>query len=165
MTLVASALTLLTFHMTKLPIVRSGDRKAMLVATLCFVHCVAGPVLLSIAGCSSLAAASESFEPVFVVSSAVLGSATLIPAYRRKHRRCSCLLLFICGLFCLVVLRHLDGMIVPDAVLAGVGACLIVGAHAMNLKFLKSCECCRPEPARQTVKQPVRPWPKRTAGG
>jgi len=151
--------------MTKLPIVRSGDRKAMLVATLCFIHCVAGPVLLSFAGYSSLVAASESFEPAFVVSSALLGSATLIPAYRRKHRRCSCLVLFICGIFCLAVLRHLDGMIVPDAVLAGAGACLIIGAHALNLKFLRSCECCRTEPARQMVKQPVLPWPKRTAGG
>ena len=107
--------------MTKLPIVRSGDRKAMLVATLCFIHCVAGPVLLSIAGLSSLVAASESFEPAFVASSALLGLATLIPAYRRKHRRCSCLVLFICGIFCLAVLRHLDGIIVPDAVLAGAG--------------------------------------------
>ena len=88
--------------MTKLPIFRSGDRKAMLVATLCFIHCVAGPVLLTFAGFSSLTAASESFEPVFLISSALLGSATLIPAYRRKHRRCSCLVLFICGLFCLV---------------------------------------------------------------
>lgn len=131
--------------------VRSGDRKAMLVATLCFIHCVAGPVLLSFAGFSSLIGVSEKIEPVFVLSSIVLGSAILIPAYRRKHRRCSCLVLFICGLVCLVVLRRLHWMILPDAMLAGAGAALIIGAHALNVKFSRDCECCRGESAQQTA--------------
>ena len=93
--LVASALTLLIFHMTKLPLSRAATAREMLVATRCFVPCVAGPVLLWIPGHSSLVTASEAIDPVFVVSSALLGSATLIPAYCKKHRRCSCLVLFI----------------------------------------------------------------------
>jgi hypothetical protein len=119
----------------------------MLVATLCFIHCVAGPVLLSFAGFSSLIGVSEKIEPVFVLSSVVLGTATLIPGYRKKHRRFSCLALFVCGLLCLVVLRRLDWMVVPDGILAGVGAVLIIGAHALNLKFSRQCECCKTQPS------------------
>jgi hypothetical protein len=90
---------------------------------------------------------SEKIEPVFILSSVILGSAILIPGYRRKHRRCSCLALFVGGLFCLVVLRRLDWMPVPDAALTGIGAGLIIGAHALNRKFLKQCECCKDQPS------------------
>jgi MerC mercury resistance protein len=128
---------------------RSGDRKAMLLATLCFIHCVAGPVLLSFAGYSSLIAASERFEPVLLLSSLILGSAVLIPAYRRKHRRCSCLALFFSGLLCLVVFRRLHWMMIPDAILTGIGVVLIIGAHALNMKFSRQCECCEPGHSRE----------------
>src|SRR5205823_10581767 len=85
---------------------RSGDRKGILLAILCFVHCVAGPLLLSVAGFASLVNVSEALEPVFTVSSLVFGMAALVPAYRKKHRQIICLALFLGGLFCLVVLRH-----------------------------------------------------------
>jgi peptidoglycan/LPS O-acetylase OafA/YrhL len=124
----------------------SGDRRAMLLACVCFIHCVAGPVLLSFAGYSSLIAVSEKFEPLLVLSSVILGSAVLIPAYRRKHRRCSCLAIFLCGLLCLVVLRHRHGMMIPDAILTGIGVVLIIGAHALNLKFSRQCKCCEVQP-------------------
>lgn len=127
--------------------VPSGDRKAMLVATLCFIHCAVGPMLLSLAGFSSLVGASEKVETVFVVSSVVLGGATLIPGYRRKHRRCACLALFVGGLLCLVIFRRLHGIMVPDTILTGVGAGLIIGAHVLNLKFSRRCECCKSQPS------------------
>jgi len=139
--------------MTKFPPIPSGDRKAMLVATLCFTHCVAGPVLLTFAGFSSLIGVSEKIEPLFVLSSVVLGTATLVPAYRKKHRRFSCLGLFVCGIVCLVVLRRLHWMMIPEAILTSIGAVLITGAHALNLKFSKQCECCKAQPSK------VRPDP------
>ena len=120
------------------------DRKGMLVAILCFVHCVAGPLLLSVAGFTSLIGVSERLEPVFLAPSLVLGMATLVPAYRRKHRRFTCLALFLCGLFCLFVLRHIRWPIVPEAVMTAVGAALIVSAHALNLKLVRRCQCCEP---------------------
>jgi hypothetical protein len=126
----------------------TADRKAMLVATLCFVHCVAGPVLLTFAGFSSFIGLSERFEPLFILSSVVLGAAILIPAYRKRHRRCSCLALFVCGVLCMAVLRRFEWMPIPDAILTGVGACLIIGAHALNMKFLRQCECCHTQQSR-----------------
>jgi hypothetical protein len=126
------------------PAVLSGDRKGILIAALCLIHCVAAPVLLSFAGFASLLGVSEKMEPVFVLSSIAIGTATLIPGYRHKHGRFSCLALFFCGLLFLVVLRHLRWLVVPETILGGFGAALIVGAHALNLKFSKQCECCRP---------------------
>jgi hypothetical protein len=121
----------------------SGDGKGMLVTSLCFVHCVAGPVLLSIAGFSSLIGLSEKIEPVFLISSITFGALTLVPAYRKQHRRRSCLTLFSCGILCLLIRRYgrLDS--IGEMVMVGLGATLIIGAHALNLKFSKQCRCCQ----------------------
>ncbi len=124
--------------------VLSGDRKGMLVAALCFIHCVAGPILLSIAGFSSLIGASEKVEPVFLFSSITVGAATLVPAYRKKHRRISCLALFFCGIFCLAVRRYMEWTSRAEWIFVGLGAVFIIGAHALNLKYVKHCQCCDP---------------------
>jgi hypothetical protein len=122
--------------------VRNNDRKAILVAAACLVHCVAGPLLLSFAGFASLVGLSERIEPLFVLTSIALGSATLIPAYRKKHGRISCLAMFVGGLLCLLVIRRIHGTILPEMIAAGIGAGLIMGAHALNLKFSRRCSCC-----------------------
>jgi hypothetical protein len=114
----------------------------MLIATLCFVHCVAGPLLLTFAGIASLISLSEKIEPVFVLSSAALGAATLVPAYRKKHGRLSCLALFAGGLLCLLVRRRIEFGVFQEGITTAVGAALIVGAHALNLRFSKRCLCC-----------------------
>jgi MerC mercury resistance protein len=119
-----------------------GDWKGILLASLCFIHCVAGPVLLSFAGFASVIGVSEKMEPLFVLPSIAIGTATLVPGYRHRHRRFSCLALFFCGILFLVVLRRLEWLVVPETVLAGIGAALIAGAHALNLKFSRQCECC-----------------------
>jgi hypothetical protein len=93
-------------------------------------------------------------EPLLVLSSVILGSAVLIPAYRKKHRRCSCLALFVCGLLCLIVFRRLDWMMIPDAILTGLGVALIIGAHALNMKFSQQCECCEPKTFREADRAP-----------
>jgi hypothetical protein len=122
--------------------VLSGDRNGIVIAVLCFVHCVAGPALLAFSGFSSLVGVSEKAEPVFLLASTAIGTATLLPGYRRKHGRISCLSLYVGGLMFLLVLRHLDWLIVPEAVLTAVGAALIASAHALNLKFSRECRCC-----------------------
>jgi MerC mercury resistance protein len=134
------------------PSALTSDRKGILVATLCFVHCVAGPVLLSFAGFASLIGVSEKLEPLFVLSSVAIGTATLIPGYRHKHRRFSCLALFFCGILCLAVLRRFEWLAVPEWTIAAIGAGLIAGAHVLNLRFSKQCECCK---SRAACAQPI----------
>jgi hypothetical protein len=125
----------------------NSDRKAILVAGACFVHCVAGPLLLSFAGFASLIGISEKVEPLFLLTSIVLGGTTLLPAYRKKHGRISCLAMFLGGLFCLLVIRHLHWTVAREIIVVGMGAALIIGAHALNLKYSRQCSCCTPGPA------------------
>jgi hypothetical protein len=131
------------------------DRRGMLLASLCFIHCVAGPVLLSLAGLSSFISLSEKVEPLFLLGSAALGVIALVPAYRKKHGRVSCLALFACGLLCLLLRRHIGwGAISVEPIAAGLGACLIIGAHLLNLRFSRRCACCDPAPNTIRVRSP-----------
>ena len=131
--------------MSKLVDHRGADRRGMLLASLCFVHCVAGPILLSYAGLSSLIGVSEKLEPLFLTGSAAMGMIAFVPAYRKKHGRKSCLALFGCGFLCLLLRHHVDIPAVPlEAIATGAGASLIVGAHVLNLRFSKRCQCCDP---------------------
>ena len=125
----------------------NSDRKAILVAAACLIHCVAGPLLLSFGGLASLIGISEKIEPLFLLTSIVLGSATLIPAYRKKHHRISCLAMFLGGLFCVLVIRRLHWTVLPDMIAVGIGAALIIGAHTLNLRFSRQCVCCAPSVA------------------
>jgi hypothetical protein len=123
----------------------SGDRKGIVVAAICLVHCVAGPLLLSLAGFASLIGVSEKVEPAFYLTSAVLGASTLIPAYRKRHRRMTCLVLFFAGMACLFGRRYLSFLTGPlELAAVGVGGGLIIAAHALNLRFSKTCPCCQP---------------------
>ena len=125
--------------------VLSGDRRAILIAVLCFVHCVAGPALLSFGSLASLTGSSERLEPAFLMGSLAVGTMTLVPSYRRKHGRLSCLAMFCSGIFCLIVRHHVRwAAFYVDHVGAGIGATLIVGAHALNLRFSRRCRCCEP---------------------
>src|ERR1051326_3665778 len=129
-----------------------ADRTGVLIASLCFVHCVAGPVLLSFAGMASLVKVSERLEPLFLVGSAAMGAVALVPAYRKKHSRISCLAMFGSGFLCLLLRRHIGwsvGFPEPAAVCAG--AILIVGAHVLNLRFSRRCSCCEPTVKRSPV--------------
>ena len=128
-----------------------GDRKGVLFAGLCFLHCVAGPVLLAYAGASSLIGISERLEPLFLLSSCLIGLATLIPGYRHRHRRLSCLVVFLCGLFCLVLLRRFQWLPLSDALLTAIGAALIACAHLLNHRFSARCDCCAPLEIRERV--------------
>ena len=115
----------------------------MLVASLCFVHCVAGPVLLSVSGLASFISVSEKLEPLFLLGSGAMGTIALVPAYRKKHGRLSCIALFASGLLCLLLRRYAgwrEISVEPIATAVGVG--LIISAHALNLRFSRRCACC-----------------------
>lgn len=131
------------------------DRTGMLISAACFVHCVAGPVLLSFAGFASLTSVSEKFEPLFVLGSLAMGVAALIPGYRRHHGRRSCLVLFCTGILCLLLRHHIPSHLPVEAIGAGVGASFIVGAHLLNLRFTKHCRCCEPDPVADGPKERV----------
>jgi MerC mercury resistance protein len=133
-----------------------SDRKGMLIAGLCFIHCVAGPAVLGFAGFASVVGVSEKIEPVFLLSSLVFGAAALVPAYRKRHGRLSCLVLFAGGIACLLFRRRLQGGAVAEWARTGIGAALIIGAHALNLRFSKRCPCCAQDDGK--AKQRIELW-------
>jgi len=122
-----------------------ADRRGMLIASICFVHCVAGPVLLTFAGLTSLVGISEKLEPLFLLGSAAMGVMALVPAYRKKHGRLSCIALFVSGLLCLLMRHHIESRAFSiEPVATALGAGLIIGAHVLNLRFSRRCQCCEP---------------------
>jgi len=124
-----------------------ADRRGMVIASLCFIHCIAGPVLLSFAGLSSLLSVSERLEPLFLLGSAAMGVMAFVPAYRKKHGRKSCLALFVSGLLCLFLRHHVELRSIPiEPVATAIGLTLIIGAHALNLRYSRRCQCCDPMP-------------------
>jgi hypothetical protein len=74
-----------------------------------------------------------------------MGTIALIPAFRKRHGRISCLALFVAGFLCLLLRRHagLTAMC-SEPIVTALGASLIIGAHLLNLKFSKACNCCDP---------------------
>ena len=135
-----------------------NDRKGILVAVGCLVHCVAGPLLLSVAGFASLIGLSEKMEPVLLLTSLAIGCATLLPAYRKKHGRLGCLVIFVCGVFCLVARHHIQLSFLAETLATTAGANLIIGAHVLNILFSKRCACCNSESA-EAADSPVRSGP------
>ena len=119
------------------------DNAGIVVASLCFLHCVAGPALLAFGGLASLISISERFESLFLLASAAMGAFALFPAYRRSHGRLSCLAMFGSGILVMLIRRHLTGSLAEPAC-ALVGASLIIGAHALNIHYSRRCECCTP---------------------
>ena len=119
------------------------DRAGMLVAFLCFIHCAAGPALLTFAGFASVITVWEKFDVIFLLTSAIMGGVTLVPGYRKRHGRISCLAMFATGMFCLLIRRHVAWRdIAAEPLFVAMGASLLVGAHFLNLRFQKRCECC-----------------------
>jgi len=119
----------------------SGDRAGVIVATLCFVHCVAGPALIAFGSLSSLIPLSERAEILFLLASATIGTLVLFPGYRRRHRRRSCLAMFGAGMAALLVHRYVHTGL-AELGTALVGASLIAGAHILNHRYSRRCGCC-----------------------
>lgn len=131
-----------------------ADSRGILLASLCFAHCVAGPILLSYLGFSSLIGVSERLEPLFILGSGAMGIIAFVPAYRKKHGRRSCLALFASGLLCLVLRRYIElPSFSAEPVVTALGAGLIIGAHALNLRFSRRCQCC--DSLSETIHEPT----------
>ena len=127
-----------------------GDRAGVVVASLCFVHCVAGPALIAFGSFSSLIGLSERAEILFLLASATIGMAVLFPGYRRRHRRRSCLAMFGSGMAALLAHRYAHSGL-AEVSTALVGASLIASAHILNHRYSRRCDCCETASEERTV--------------
>lgn len=83
---------------------------------------------------------SEKLEPLFLLMPATMAAIALVPAYRRKHRRKVCLVLFGSGILCLLARRYASPTLESAASIFGAG--LLITAHILNITFLRRCDCC-----------------------
>ncbi len=122
---------------------RAFARPSPYALCACFAHCVAGPVLLPVAGVGRIIGTSERLEGCFLTGSIVLGAANLIPSYRYRHRRLICLPIFLFGIILLGLRHRVKWNTVPvESIATGIGACLIVSGHVVNMRLSRRCQCC-----------------------
>lgn len=115
------------------------DHIAMGVAVACGIHCFCIPILLGISAIAGvIGRVSEPVEYLFLGSSFLLGTSSLLFSWRKRHHRPECLALFCAG-FAMVTLRHH----ISSNGIAGVAGGILVGtAHFRNLQLCRKSPCC-----------------------
>lgn len=123
------------------------DRLGITATSLCALHCILLPVLLPalpLLGLSFLA--DHSWEHVFLIFTAILGSVALFSGFKRYHRKLYPFYLLFLGLG-IYWIKH-DFSQELEVYFIVVGASLIVAAHFINLKLCNSCKQCADDSCR-----------------
>jgi hypothetical protein len=114
------------------------DHVAMGVAVACGIHCFCVPILLGISAIAGvIGRVSEPVEYLFLGSSFLLGTSSLLFSWRKRHHRPECLALFCAGFVMVALGDH-----IPANGMAGVAGGVLVGtAHFRNLQLCRKA-CC-----------------------
>jgi hypothetical protein len=118
------------------------DRVGVVSSILCAVHCLLTPLLIAALPIVGLEAVlGDGMEWSFVLSGLALGSLSLVPSFRRVHRRFLPLALFAAGaaLWMCARLASTDRWELP---LVLVGATSLVTAHLVNRLLCRACRAC-----------------------
>jgi hypothetical protein len=117
------------------------------VSWICAAHCLAMPLVLSLAPFAGLSfLADESVEWAIIAISLLIAALSLLPAYFRAHRKIHAILFFAAG-FGFVMLSRLvfeDNLMWQIPVII-VGATFITAAHFVNRRFCRACAVCKHE--------------------
>jgi carbon starvation protein CstA len=122
-----------------------GDRVGIVASALCFVHCVATPVVLSLSAVSSHFLPSEEHtHRVFAVFVTIVGALAIGFGFRR-HRRKRVLAAALLGLL-LIFSGAYFGDLLPshacEVAITLAGSCCMIFAHRMNHTFCSNCKKC-----------------------
>jgi hypothetical protein len=119
-------------------------------AVVCAFHCLLTPIIVAFAGLGIAAAViSERLERGFVVTSLVVGLASLGPAFLRIHRDPVPIALFMLGIGALLLTRGLHLPTAVERCIVPASALLIVAAHARNHRACARCPKCAPVSGRR----------------
>ena len=122
-----------------------ADRIGIAASTLCFLHCLATPILLSLSAVyAHFLPSEERTHRILAVGVTLIGVIALGLGYRR-HRRKACLGLAGLGLI-LIFLGAFFGDRLPfhwqEVVITLAGSCCMIAAHRLNHTFCNSCKSC-----------------------
>lgn len=111
----------------------SLDVTGFWVSVICGLHCIAMPVLVSIAAISLTASQHSSIEYSILGLSSVLGIGSLLPSFFRHHRSLLPIAILLAG-FISIALGHF--LFEEYEIISTVfGACFIACAHLINFRL------------------------------
>jgi len=113
----------------------SWDATGFWVSIICGLHCIAMPVLISIAAISLTASQHTSIEYSILGLSSVLGIGSLLPSFFRHHRNIMPVAILLIG-FLSIALGHflIENF---ESFSTAIGASLIACAHVVNFRMCK----------------------------
>ncbi|WP_077342456.1 MerC domain-containing protein [Pseudocolwellia agarivorans] len=120
------------------------DRIGITATSLCALHCILLPVLLPalpLLGLSFLA--DHTWEHIFLIMTAILGSFALFSGFKKYHKRLYPFYLLFLGVAIYWIKHDFSEELQPYFII--LGASLIVAAHVINLKLCNSCKQCADE--------------------
>lgn len=118
------------------------DRIGIAATSLCALHCILLPVLLPalpLLGLTFLA--DHTWEHVFLIVTAVLGTIALFSGFKRYHKRLYPFYLLYLGVAIYWIKHDFSTEQQPYFIIAG--TLLIIGAHFVNMKLCNSCRQCK----------------------
>jgi hypothetical protein len=118
------------------------DRIGITATTLCGLHCLLLPILLPVLPLMHLSfLADHTWEHIFLLLTAVLGTIALFSGFKKYHRRIYPFYLLYIGVI-LYWIKHDFPAAYSIYFIVG-GTSLIVAAHFINLKLCGSCKTCK----------------------
>ena len=120
------------------------DRIGITAASLCALHCILLPVLLPALPLLVLSfLADHTWEHVFLIATAILGTFALLSGFKKYHKRLYPFYLLFLGITIYWIKHDFSESLQPYFIV--IGASLIVAAHVINLKLCNSCKQCADE--------------------
>jgi MerC mercury resistance protein len=123
----------------------SADTLGIWASTLCVVHCVATPVLISASAVfAHLIPGEEKTHRALAIGIATLGGIALVRGFRTHGRR-RILGLMALGLACIFAGAFYGDRMSShgyEVAVTMAGSALMIGAHRMNHTFCNDCRTC-----------------------
>jgi len=122
-----------------------ADRLGVWMSSLCVIHCIATPVLISLSAVwAHFLPSEERTHRSLAVVIATLGALALVRGYR-SHRSLRVLLLMIAGLACIFATAWWGDRLPShrcEVLITLCGSCLMIAAHRLNHTFCRNCRTC-----------------------
>ena len=130
-----------------------ADRLGIVASSLCFLHCLAAPILLSVSAVyAHFLPSEERSHRVLAIVVTLIGVLAVGNGYRR-HRRVLVLLFTAAGLGVIVAAAAFGDRLPHhwnEVALTLVGSCCMIAAHRLNHTFCTCCTRCDVELATQS---------------
>jgi hypothetical protein len=114
------------------------DRLAIMLSSLCLLHCVATVILLLAAPTLVLSAVvDEGFHETLVIAALPLSIVAMLSGYR-VHARCAPIIQSVIGLACLGIAAFAASSFAAETILTIAGGLTLAAAHFANLRLRRA---------------------------